>query len=644
MMASKDKNSNISVYRYWKQMALIPTIVASIIVCVVALASLYCINRRFQLEELKKIAEIVSESIYDKIDSSALEELSRIVYDIGKYHDVIIIINSPNDETVASYPAVMGMIDRSLPFDLTYKQPIKLQDGAVLGRVIIKKTKQLMMGFHDITWLVSMILLVFIGSSLWQLKFSKPMVKDIFNLSLHDREKNDFRFKEIRDAYSLLKKQNKDLNDMAAQAAIAKMTQMTQMIAHDMRRPFTMLEGILSLITSSNEQPSQSVEAAHQYLPEVRKALMTVNGMLSDIMEAGSETAPVLKKQISVESIIECSLNECFKYNETAIIEFSYQFKHQHMLSVDTLKIVRVINNIVNNAAQAMKNKGRIWFHTNEIDRTIRITIGNINSYIPDKEKALLFEAFYTKNKDRGTGLGLAIARKIITEHGGDIFCHSSKEHGTEFVFTLPIETISKSWDKVKLPTNSAEIRNAHRQTAQKDNPLINDIELEQKILSTGQDIHILIADDESLYRDALKKQIKNSAVGKRVRLTFAKSGEDAVVRAHRTNPDIIIMDVDFGGYGSMNGFQAAYQIRAKGNRSKICIHSNRGMFEFQDTAAKSGCNLFMPKPMTRSHMLAIIAGSLSKPSHRDYKKKDRILRQTPDLSPLFSEFWSNNA
>lgn len=65
-------------------MVLIPGIVTSITVCIVAIASLQYINRRNQLDELREIATTVSESIYDRIDSSGLEGLSRIVFDIGK--------------------------------------------------------------------------------------------------------------------------------------------------------------------------------------------------------------------------------------------------------------------------------------------------------------------------------------------------------------------------------------------------------------------------------------------------------------------------------------------------------------------------------------------------------------------------------
>jgi hypothetical protein len=108
-----------------------------------------------------------------------LAELSRIVFDIGKFHNVIIIVTSPDGEPVSSYPAVTELINKSLPFDLVYKHPIKLRDGTLLGRVVIKRSQQLAMGLNDITLLVGAIVTIFMGSWIWHLKFSRPIVLDI---------------------------------------------------------------------------------------------------------------------------------------------------------------------------------------------------------------------------------------------------------------------------------------------------------------------------------------------------------------------------------------------------------------------------------------------------------------------------------
>src|SRR5690606_9447825 len=138
----------------------------------------------------------------------------------------------------------------------------------------------------------------------------------------------------------------------------------------------------------------------------------------------------------------ESTVNSLFRIKKDSNIALSYDFQHTHKAKADSLKVLRVLQNIVENANEALRGSGAIWFITKEVTTDtgsfIQFEIGNDGDPIPKERLARLFEPFFTKGKKGGTGLGLSIALKIVAAHGGSIWCKSSADRGTRFFFTLP--------------------------------------------------------------------------------------------------------------------------------------------------------------------------------------------------------------
>lgn len=224
-------------------------------------------------------------------------------------------------------------------------------------------------------------------------------------------------------------------------AQFSAIAQTSQMLAHDVRKPFSMIHDILWILENT-DNPDQIVDLSKKYARNVRQALASVDEMINDIMEIGRKVK-LQKSPISPELIIMNSLTEVCRVSQKINVAVSYKPNHKYMINVDELKLQRVFSNIFINAFQAMKRReGTLWIKTSEdlIKNLNTFCIGNSGSFIPKQELSQLFDAFYTKNKSYGTGLGLAIAQKIVMEHEGQIWCESSEEkQSVEFYFTLPI-------------------------------------------------------------------------------------------------------------------------------------------------------------------------------------------------------------
>lgn len=89
-------------------------------------------------------------------------------------------------------------------------------------------------------------------------------------------------------------------------------------------------------------------------------------------------------------------------------------------------KLHQVWVNIINNALQAMNNKGKLSISVVKVLDKVRVSITDNGPGIPQAIIDKIFEPFFTTKKlGEGTGLGLDIAKRIVDEIGGEITVQS---------------------------------------------------------------------------------------------------------------------------------------------------------------------------------------------------------------------------
>lgn len=114
------------------------------------------------------------------------------------------------------------------------------------------------------------------------------------------------------------------------------------------------------------------------------------------------------------------------------------------VLNLDKAQIKRAILNILENAAEAMNEKGeiRIGLRYEKELHIVKLEIADTGPGIPPEHKARLFEPYFSTKK-HGTGLGLTIVNTIISDHDGFIRVYDNKPKGTCFVIELPVRRVS---------------------------------------------------------------------------------------------------------------------------------------------------------------------------------------------------------
>lgn len=453
------------------------------------------------------------------------------------------------------------------------------------------------------------------GSEGWRYLTSLAMFP-LFFVLVADAWRRRRKLQAVVTSTALLKSRRDAINEMI------------QMVAHDTRKPFSLLRTGAALLKRA-KSPAEIDQVVTTVVTEVERAIRSVNAMLEDIMTVSSEPK-LVADAVFVDAIVSIGIHRVFTAFPDAESELSYRFEHRSALYIDSIKILRVLTSILENALRATKSKCRIWFHTSEgmegSRAWITLTIGNSGSFIPADKCAHIFDAYFVEGHASGASLSLAVARTFVELHQGTITCTSQEGYGTEFIIKLPTALhqlprepgISLPF----LPAHSRLISERIRHITAKVGVISGDeltpremaarTHIRSAVQALGRPLRVLLIDDEPIYTAAL------SALLDQIAEPF-DGGPTSLLDVHAvTNPsdamkalaagavDLAIVDVDLGSL-SFDGLTLIKRYKNQGLMHFVCVHSNRSFPADYKRAIDGGADSFLPKPMSRSHLFEVV-------------------------------------
>jgi signal transduction histidine kinase len=105
-------------------------------------------------------------------------------------------------------------------------------------------------------------------------------------------------------------------------------------------------------------------------------------------------------------------------------------------MQTDPVLLRRVLNNLANNAIEAMPDGGKLEIGAFRRNSAIILCVSDTGAGIPEEVKPKLFTPLVT-TKSKGQGFGLSVVKRMTEALGGFVTFESKIGKGTTFMITL---------------------------------------------------------------------------------------------------------------------------------------------------------------------------------------------------------------
>jgi nitrogen fixation/metabolism regulation signal transduction histidine kinase len=270
-----------------------------------------------------------------------------------------------------------------------------------------------------------------IGESLRKFKLGKKHDKLIWT-------SNDEIGELIRDYNNLTEEIGKSADIIAKTEREMAWREMAKQVAHEIQNPLTPMKLSIQYLEKAIEaDPANS----KKMITKISATIMEQINNLSQIANSFSNFASLPKtenEKIILNEVVE-HIHDLFRKRDDIEINMIEPMNEIYVFA-DRNHLVRILNNVVKNAIQAIPEDQKGWI---EIELTkdkeyARIRVSDNGVGIPENKKDKVFTPNFT-TKSSGTGLGLAISANMLDTMNGKIYFESDEGKGTDFFIELPL-------------------------------------------------------------------------------------------------------------------------------------------------------------------------------------------------------------
>lgn len=238
-------------------------------------------------------------------------------------------------------------------------------------------------------------------------------------------------FKELRAAQS----------ELVRKEQLAAIGELSAVVAHEVRNPLAVITNAVATLRRGDTRQ----EDRDTLLTILDEESSRLNHIVGDLLHYAKPLAPEAQS-VSIRELVDRATST-LRTRVDITLEILEE-KPIGRIGGDPLLLRQAIDNLVNNAVQAMPSGGTLTISL-ELGKEprrpmVHVVISDTGEGMDTVVRKRALDPFFT-TRPAGTGLGLAIVARVVDAHGGQLTIRSAPGAGTEVAMALPVEAMPPS-------------------------------------------------------------------------------------------------------------------------------------------------------------------------------------------------------
>ncbi|KFI21008.1 hypothetical protein HW44_18280, partial [Nitrosococcus oceani] len=157
-------------------------------------------------------------------------------------------------------------------------------------------------------------------------------------------------------------------------------------------------------------KPNMRIEEKLQHFGRFDRAIQRMTHQIDDVLNF-VKRSDLMLQQTSLLSMIDGAIGNTLVPPEVLLSKPYMDVS----INCDSRKLEAVFSNLLNNAIQAMDDKGEIKMRIMDLGYNVQIEFEDTGPGIPSEIQSKVFDPLFT-TKQTGTGLGLSICKNIVEQ------------------------------------------------------------------------------------------------------------------------------------------------------------------------------------------------------------------------------------